>query len=122
MADADPLVIAPGNGLERDRNGGSGIRAAIALRAAARRLNAQPIALGGGNSFPRTMAKLQRPDLVPAGTRTLNITNIGRHPAEDDSAPPLRALVISGGCPQALFPQGGEATNAAGNSEGWQKN
>src|SRR5215472_4600412 len=29
MAEADPLVLAPGNGLERGRNGGSGIRAAI---------------------------------------------------------------------------------------------
>ena len=33
MAEADPLVIAPGNGLERGRNGGSGMRAAIALPA-----------------------------------------------------------------------------------------
>ena len=33
MAEADPLVMAPGNGLERGRNGGSGIRAAIALPA-----------------------------------------------------------------------------------------
>ncbi len=111
MAGADPLVIAPGNGLERDRNLESGIRAAIAPRALQGRRNAQPIALGAGNSFPRTTAELQRPDLVPAGTRTLNISNIGRHFAEDDSAPPLRALVISGGCRQALLPQGGEATN-----------
>jgi anaerobic selenocysteine-containing dehydrogenase len=95
MADADPLVIAPGNGLERGRNGGSGIRAAIALPALMGRLNATSgIVLGAGNSFPKTMAKLQRPDLVPAGTRTLNIMDIGRHLAEDDIAPPLRALVI----------------------------
>ena len=33
LAVADPLVMAPGNGLERGRNGGSGIRAAIALPA-----------------------------------------------------------------------------------------
>jgi len=50
--------------------------------------------LGAGNSFPKTMAKLQRPDLVPPGTRTLNIMDIGRHLADDDIAPPLRALVI----------------------------
>jgi anaerobic selenocysteine-containing dehydrogenase len=95
MADADPLVIAPGNGLERGRNGGSGIRAAIALPALMGRLNATSgIVLGASNSFPKTMAKLQRPDLVPAGTRTLNIMDIGRHLTEDDIAPPLRALVI----------------------------
>jgi anaerobic selenocysteine-containing dehydrogenase len=95
MADSDPLVIAPGNGLERGRNGGSGIRAAIALPALMGRLNATSgIVLGAGNSFPKTMAKLQRPDLVPPGTRTLNIMDIGRHLADDDIAPPLRALVI----------------------------
>jgi anaerobic selenocysteine-containing dehydrogenase len=95
MADADPLVIAPGNGLERGRNGGSGIRAAIALPALIGRLNATSgIVLGAGNSFPKTMAKLQRPDLAPAGTRTLNIMDIGRHLSEDDIAPPLRALFI----------------------------
>jgi anaerobic selenocysteine-containing dehydrogenase len=31
LAEADPLVLAPGNGIERGRNGGSGVRAAIAL-------------------------------------------------------------------------------------------
>ena len=38
--------------------------------------------------------------------------NIGGHLPEDDIAPPLRALVISGGWLQALLPQeGDEATN-----------
>jgi anaerobic selenocysteine-containing dehydrogenase len=31
---------------------------------------------------------------VPAGTRTLNIMDVGRHLADEDIAPPLRALVI----------------------------
>jgi anaerobic selenocysteine-containing dehydrogenase len=95
MADADPLVIAPGNGLERGRNGGSGIRAAIALPALLGRLNATSgVVLGAGNSFPKTMTKLQRPDLLPTGTRTLNIMEIGRHLVDEDIAPPLRAIVI----------------------------
>jgi anaerobic selenocysteine-containing dehydrogenase len=95
MADADPLVIAPGNGLERGRNGGSGIRAAIALPALLGRLNATSgVVLGASNSFPKTMAKLQRPDLLPPGTRTLNIMDIGRHLVDEDIAPPLRAIVI----------------------------
>src|SRR6201987_5966326 len=33
LAEAEPLVLAPGNGLERGRNGGSGIRAGIGLPA-----------------------------------------------------------------------------------------
>jgi anaerobic selenocysteine-containing dehydrogenase len=95
MAEADPLVIAPGNGLERGRNGGSGIRAAIALPALLGRLNATSgVVLGASSSFPKTMAKLQRPDLLPAGTRTLNIMDVGRHLVDQDIAPPLRAIFI----------------------------
>ncbi|HLW65810.1 MAG TPA: molybdopterin-dependent oxidoreductase, partial [Gemmataceae bacterium] len=49
MAAADPLVLAPGNGLERGRNGGSGIRAAIALPALLGKLGrGNGIVLGAG--------------------------------------------------------------------------
>jgi len=95
MAEADPLVIAPGNGLERGRNGGSGIRAAIALPALMGKLNrTSGIVLGARNSFPRVAGRLTRPDLVPAGTRTLNIMDVGRHLERDDLDPPLRAVFI----------------------------
>jgi anaerobic selenocysteine-containing dehydrogenase len=95
MAEADPLVLAPANGLERGRNGGSGVRAAIALPALMGKLNrTNGIVLGAGNAVPKTPAKLQRPDLVPPGTRTLNIMDVGRHLVADDIDPPLRALVI----------------------------
>ena len=35
--------------------------------------------------FRKTMARLQRPDLVPAGTRTLNLIDVGRHLAATTS-------------------------------------
>ena len=90
MAEANPLVLAPGNGLERGRNGGSGIRAAIALPALLGKLDRRNgIVLGARGAFPRTPDKLTRPDLVPAGTRTLNINDIGRHLERDDLDPPL---------------------------------
>src|SRR5215469_1278395 len=105
LAEADPLVLAPGNGLERGRNGGSGIRAAIALPALLGKLgNGNGIVLAAGNAFPKTPAKLQRPDLLPAGTRTLTINNIGRHLAEDDVDPPLRALFIYNHNPIVVHP------------------
>jgi anaerobic selenocysteine-containing dehydrogenase len=95
MAEADPLVMALGNGLERGRNGGSGIRAAIALPALMGKLDARNgLVLGAGNAFPKTPAKLLRPDLLPGPTRTLDIMDIGRHLTEDDIDPPLRALFI----------------------------
>ncbi len=105
LAEAEPLVLAPGNGLERGRNGGSGIRAAIALPALLGRLGkGSGIILGASNAFPKTPAKLQRPDLVPAGTRTLNINDIGRHLVEDDIDPPLRALFIYNHNPIVVHP------------------
>ena len=105
MAAADPLVLAPGNGLERGRNGGSGIRAAIALPALLGKLGRQSgIVLGGGNAFPKTPARLQRPDLVPAGTRTINILDVGRHLERDDIDPQLRALFIYNHNPLVVHP------------------
>jgi anaerobic selenocysteine-containing dehydrogenase len=95
MAEADPLVMAPGNGLERGRNGGSGIRAAIALPALMGKLNrTNGIVLAARFAFPRTPARLTRPDLAPAGVRTLDIMDVGRHLERDDIDPPLRALII----------------------------
>jgi anaerobic selenocysteine-containing dehydrogenase len=97
--------MAPGNGMERGRNGGSGIRAAIALPALLGKLGkGSGIALGAGNAFPKTMAKLQRPDLMPSGTRTLNINEIGRHLDVDDIDPPLRALFIYNHNPIVVHP------------------
>src|ERR1700757_3938659 len=105
MAEGDPLGLAPGNGLERGRNGGSGIRAAIALPALLGRLGkGSGIVLAASNAFPKTPARLQRPDLLPAGTRTLTINDIGRHLAEDDIDPPLRALFIYNHNPIVVHP------------------
>ena len=105
LAEAEPVVLAPGNGLERGRNGGSGIRAAIALPALLGKLGkGSGIVLSASNAFPKTPAKLQRPDLIPAGTRTLNINDIGRHLAEDDIDPPLRALFIYNHNPIVVHP------------------
>jgi anaerobic selenocysteine-containing dehydrogenase len=105
LAEAESLVLAPGNGLERGRNGGSGIRAAIALPALLGKLGGgNGIVLGASNAFPKTPAKLQRTDLIPAGTRTLNINDIGRHLADDDIDPPLRALFIYNHNPIVVHP------------------
>jgi anaerobic selenocysteine-containing dehydrogenase len=105
LAEAEPLVLAPGNGLERGRNGGSAIRAAIALPALLGKLGrGSGIVLGASNAFPKTLNRLQRPDLIPDGTRTLNINNIGRHLAEDDIDPPLRGLFIYNHNPIVVHP------------------
>ena len=105
MASAAPLVMAPGNGLERGRNGGSGVRAAIALPALLGRLGRDSgIVLCARFAFPKTPAKLTRPDLLPTPTRTLNILDIGRHLAQDDLDPPLRAVFIYNHNPIVVHP------------------
>jgi anaerobic selenocysteine-containing dehydrogenase len=105
MAEADPLVLAPGNGLEHGRNGGSVIRAAIALPALLGKLGRHSgIVLGASNAFPKTPAKLQRPDLLPPGTRTINILDVGRHLERDDLDLPLRAVFIYNHNPVVVHP------------------
>ncbi|HYF09598.1 MAG TPA: molybdopterin-dependent oxidoreductase [Acetobacteraceae bacterium] len=105
MAEADPLVLAPGNGHERGRNGGSGIRAAIALPALMGKLDARNgIVLGAGFAFPKTPARLTRPDLAPPGTRTINIVDVGRHLAADTLDPPIRAVFIYNHNPLVVHP------------------
>src|SRR5215472_12955082 len=105
LAESQPLVLAPGNGLERGRNGGSAIRAIIALPALLGRLGkGSGVVLGASNAFPKTPGRLQRSDLIPAGTRTLNINDVGRHLSEDDIDPPLRALFIYNHNPIVVHP------------------
>src|SRR6266852_1408341 len=118
LAEADPLVLAPGNGLERGRNGGSGIRAAIALPALLGKLGTgSGIVLGAGNAFPKTPARLQRPDLLPPGTRTINILDVGRHLERDDLDPPLRAVFIYNHNPVVVHPDQNRMKNGLSREE-----
>jgi anaerobic selenocysteine-containing dehydrogenase len=91
-----PASIAVGNGLERNQNGGSGVRAVFALPALAGKWGVPGGGLvnGAGHVFAKTPAKLARPDFIPAGTRTLNIIDVGRHLLDPDLSPPIQALFI----------------------------
>ncbi|MGH7324446.1 MAG: molybdopterin-dependent oxidoreductase [Candidatus Rokuibacteriota bacterium] len=101
-----PAAISVGNGLERNQNGGSGIRAIFALPALAGKWGVP----GGGliNSasfaFPKTPKRLGRPDLVPPGTRTFNIVDVGRHLVDSELRPPIRALFIYNHNPVVVHP------------------
>ncbi len=105
-ATISPAAISVGNGLERNQNGGSGIRAVFALPALAGKFGAAGGGLVNGASFafPKTPRKLQRPDLAPAGTRTLNIIDVGRHLLDPDLAPPIKALFIYNHNPVIVHP------------------
>ena len=104
--EATPAVIAWGNGLERNQNGGSGIRAIAALPALAGKFG---IAGGGliaaaGNAYPTTSDSLMRPELAPVGTRTLNIIDVGSALLDAQLAPPIEAIFIYNHNPLIVHP------------------
>ena len=101
-----PAAISIGNGLERNRNGGSSIRAAMALLALAGKFGVRGGGLvnGAGFSFPKTPAKLTRSDLVPKGTRSLNIIDVGAHLLDPNLDPPIKALFFYNHNPVIVHP------------------
>jgi anaerobic selenocysteine-containing dehydrogenase len=101
-----PAAISVGNGLERNRNGGSGIRAIFALPAVAGKFGVKGGGLvnGAGFSFPKTPERLQRPDFVPSGTRTLNIIDVGAHLLDERLSPPIKAVFIYNHNPLIVHP------------------
>jgi anaerobic selenocysteine-containing dehydrogenase len=101
-----PAAISVGNGLERNQNGGSGIRAVFALPALTGKFGVTGGGLvnSAGPAFPKTPARLARPDFIPPGTRALNIVDVGRHLTDGALAPPLKALFIYNHNPLIVHP------------------
>jgi anaerobic selenocysteine-containing dehydrogenase len=101
-----PAAISVGNGLERNQNGGSGIRAILALPALAGKWGVPGGGCVNGAAFatPKTPARLQRPDLVPPGTRTLNIIDMGRHLTDPALTPPIKAVFVYNHNPVVVHP------------------
>ncbi len=103
---SNPAVIAAGNGLERNQNGGNGVRAIFALPSLCNKfgLRGGGVIGGSGNLFPKTSDALTRPDLVPEGTRSLNILDIGRYLAEGGLDVPLKGIFIYNHNPVVVSP------------------
>ncbi len=104
--EASPAVIAWGNGLERNRNGGSGMRAIAALPALAGKFGVAGGGLvgGAGHAFPKTLDLLTRTDFVSPTTRTINIVDVGRLLLEENLDPPLKALFVYNHNPLVVHP------------------
>ena len=104
--DAKTVGVSVGNGMERGHSGGSGLRAAMALQALTGnhgRLGAGVFAKPG-HAFPRAADRLQRPDLVPEGTRTINIVDVSRLLLDATLDPPITAVFIYNHNPVATHP------------------
>jgi len=104
--ESSPAAIAWGNGLERNQNGGSGVRAIAALPALAGKFGVAGggIVGGAGHAFPKTPDRLTRPDLAPPGLRTINILDVARLVLDDSLTPPIRALFIYNHNPLIVHP------------------
>src|SRR5258706_1909538 len=104
--EATPAVIAWGNGLERNQNGGSGLRAIAALPALAGKFGVAGGGLvgGAGHAFPKTPDRLTRSDFVPPQTRTINIIDVGKLLLDESLDPPLKALIIYNHNPLVVHP------------------
>ncbi|MCP4010985.1 MAG: molybdopterin-dependent oxidoreductase [Proteobacteria bacterium] len=105
-AGAKNLATSIGNGIERGKSGGSGLRAIMSVAVLLGQLGRRGAGIFAkpGLAFPYTPDKLQRPDLIPEGTRTLNIADLGRHLLEDDLDPPIRSVFIFNHNPVATHP------------------
>src|SRR5262249_16244523 len=62
------------------------------------------LANGAGFMSPKPPARLARPDLVPAGTRTLNIVDVGGHLLDPTLSPPIKAAFIYNHNPLVVHP------------------
>jgi len=105
-SEAAPAVIAWGNGLERNQNGGAGLRAIAALPALAGKFGVAGGGLvgGAGHAFPKTLDRLTRVDFMPAQTRTINIIDVGKLLLDQALDPPLKALFIYNHNPLIVHP------------------
>lgn len=103
-----------GNGIERGHSGGSGLRAAMALQALTGnhgRLGAGVVAKSGLTA-PKTPDRLQRPDLIPDGTRTFNIVDVPKLLGDANLATPIMATMIYNHNPVATHPDQSAMINA----------
>jgi anaerobic selenocysteine-containing dehydrogenase len=94
-------------GLNRHAGGGMAVRTIACLPAVvgAWREPGGGVLLSTSGTFPVRTDVLERTDLVPAGTRTLNMSQLGRLLTDRELAPPVKALFVYNSNPAAVAPE-----------------
>jgi len=103
---AKNIAASFGNGIERGRSGGSGLRAAMALQALTGnhgRLGAGVIAKSGV-ATPKTQARLHGNHLMKQGTRVFNIVDVPKKLLDENLRIPIKAAMIFNHNPVASHP------------------
>ncbi|HEX4609491.1 MAG TPA: molybdopterin oxidoreductase family protein [Urbifossiella sp.] len=101
-----PALIRLNYGLQRHGGGGTAVRTVVCLPA----LTGDWRHPGGGallstsKAYPFDDTFLTRPDLIPQGTRTINMTNLAEALHGELPGPPVRALFVYNSNPAAVCP------------------
>ncbi|HEX3177669.1 MAG TPA: molybdopterin oxidoreductase family protein [Methylomirabilota bacterium] len=99
--------IRVGIGLSRHDNGGMTCRT-VACLPALTGAYAHPhggALLSSGGAFELDLTAFERPDLMPAPTRVINMIKLGRALTDAALAPPVKALYVYSSNPAAVCPQ-----------------
>jgi anaerobic selenocysteine-containing dehydrogenase len=93
-------------GMQRHRGGGMAIRTIACLPAitGAWREYSGGVLLSTSSMFPLDYQALERPDLSPQGTRTVNMTQLAEALHGELPGPPVRALYVYNSNPAAVAP------------------
>ncbi len=101
-----PASTTMGVALERNRNGGSAIRAVMALPLLTGNFGAKGAGLCDPSSyFDINRDVLKRPDWIAPDTRTINILDVGQHIVDDELEIPIKGLFIYNHNPLAVHPR-----------------
>jgi anaerobic selenocysteine-containing dehydrogenase len=105
-AGSHPSAIRINYGLNRHAGGGMAVRTLACLPAVvgAWRHPGGGILLSTSAAYPVRTDALQRPDLSPPGTRTINMSQLGRVLTDGALDPPVKALFVYNSNPAAIAP------------------
>ena len=106
-ATRQPSALRINYGLNRHSGAGMAVRTIACLPAlvGAWRHAGGGLLLSTSGTFPVNNEALERPDLVKPGTRTLNMSRIGKLLLDPDLAPPVKALFVYNSNPVAVAPE-----------------
>jgi anaerobic selenocysteine-containing dehydrogenase len=106
LAREQPSLIRLNYGMQRHRGGGMAVRTIACLPAivGSWRYPGGGALLSTSGTYDFAMDRLTRPDLVPPGTRTVNMNELGEALAGELPGPPVRALYVYNSNPAAVAP------------------
>jgi len=113
-----PAAIRINYGLNRAAGGGNNVRLITCLPALVGdwRHVGGGIQLSSSGTFAQTTARLTRPEMVPSGTRTINMSSLGE--ALDPSLkPPVKALYVYNSNPAAIAPDQNDVRRGLGRED-----